>query len=220
MDNTAAVGLVRPIEHGANIEPISATKYIGGHGAAIGGVVVDGGNFRWDNGKFPDFTEPDPAYDGIKYWDAFGNFPGLGNVAYVFNTRVKLLRDTGATLAPFHAWLFIQGLETLPLRIKKHSENALEVAKFLSDHPKVSWVNYPGLPEHPSHKLAQKYFKGGYGALVGFGVKGGKPAGIRTIESLKLFSLLANIGDTKSLVIHPASTTHLQLTLQSRSLQE
>jgi O-acetylhomoserine (thiol)-lyase len=217
VDNTVGVGLVAPIEHGADITVLSATKYIGGHGTSIGGVIVDGGKFNWSTGKFPEFTEPDPSYHGIKYWDTFGNFPGLGNVAFIFKARVQLLRDIGPTLSPFNAFLFIQGLETLPLRQRKHSENALKVAQFLKAHPLVSWVNYPGLVEHPSHKLAEKYFKGNYGGLVGFGIKGGKENGKRLIESVKLFSHLANIGDTKSLIIHPASTTHQQLTAQEQA---
>ena len=211
VDNTVGVGLVRPIDHGADIIVASATKYIGGHGTSIGGVIVDSGNFRWDNGKFPEFTEPDPSYHGLKFWDVFGNFPGLGNVAFILKARVQLLRDIGACLSPFNAFLFLQGLETLPLRQRQHSENALEAARFLKQHPLVSWVTYPGLPEHPSHKLAVKYLKKGYGGLVGFGIKGGLDAGRKFINSVKLFSHLANIGDAKSLVIHPASTTHQQL---------
>ena len=211
VDNTTAVGLVRPIEHGADIVVHSATKYIGGHGNSIGGTIVDSGNFAWNNGKFPEFTEPDPSYHGLRYWEAFGNFPGLGNVALAFKIRVQLLRDTGAALSPFNAWLFLLGLETLHLRVERHSENALAVARFLKDHPKVAWVNYPGLPEHRSHALATKYLSGNYGPIVGFGVKGGEAAGKKFIERLRLFSHLAKIGDSKSLVIHPATTTHQQL---------
>jgi O-acetylhomoserine (thiol)-lyase len=211
VDNTVGVGLVRPIDHGADIIVASATKYIGGHGTSIGGVIVDSGRFKWDNGKFPEFTEPDPSYHGLKFWDVFGNFPGLGNVAFILKARVQLLRDIGACLSPFNAFLFLQGLETLPLRQRQHSENALEAARFLKQHPLVSWVTYPGLPEHPSHKLAVKYLKKGFGGLVGFGIKGGLEAGRKFINSVKLFSHLANIGDAKSLVIHPASTTHQQL---------
>lgn len=211
VDNTTAVGLVRPIEHGADIVVHSATKFIGGHGNSIAGSIVDAGTFAWNNGKFPEFTEPDPSYHGLKYWDTFSNFPGLGNVALVFKIRVQLLRDTGAALSPFNSFLLLQGLETLHLRIERHSENALKVAEYLSNHPKVSWVNYPGLPGHQSHELASKYLTG-YGALVGFGVKGGAQASIKLIDHLKLFSQLANIGDSKSLVIHPATTTHQQLT--------
>ena len=216
VDNTVGVGLVRPIEYGADIITSSATKYIGGHGTSIGGVIVDSGKFNWGNGKFPEFTEPDPSYHGLKFWETFGNFPGLGNIAFITKVRVQLLRDIGAPLSPFNAFLFLQGLETLPLRQRKHSENALAVAKFLKGHPLVSWVNYPGLEEHPSHKLATKYLKGTYGGLVGFGIKGGLEAGKRFIESVKLLSHLANIGDAKSLVIHPASTTHQQLTKEEQ----
>jgi O-acetylhomoserine (thiol)-lyase len=212
IDNTVGVGLVKPIDYGADITVLSATKYIGGHGTSIGGVIVDSGKFDWSNGKFPEFTEPDPGYHGLKYWDTFGNFPGLGNVAFIIKVRVQLLRDLGAPLSPFNAFLFLQGLETLHLRVKRHSENAVKVARFLKEHLLVNWVNYPGLEEHPSHKLAAKYLKGGFGGLVGFGIKGGLEAGKRFINSVKLLSHLANIGDAKSLVIHPASTTHQQLT--------
>jgi O-acetylhomoserine (thiol)-lyase len=212
VDNTVGVGIVAPIEHGADITVISATKYIGGHGSSLGGVIVDGGKFNWNNGKFPEFTEPDPAYHGVKYWDKFGNFPSFGNVAFSFKARLQLLRDIGPTLSPFNAFLFIQGIETLPIRQRKHSENALKVAHFLQLHPLVTWVNYPGLQTHPSHKLAEKYFSGNFGGLVGFGVKGGLEAAKKVIQNVKMFSHLANIGDTKSLIIHPASTTHQQLT--------
>lgn len=212
VDNTTGVGLVRPIDHGADISVLSATKYIGGHGNSIGGIIVDSGKFAWNNGKFPEFTEPDPSYHGLKYWAAFGNFPGLGNVAFTFKIRISLMRDTGAVLSPFNAWLFLIGLETLHLRVPRHSQNALAVAQFLKNHPKVAWVNYTGLPEHPSHRLAQKYLHGGFGPIVSFGVKGGEKASMKFIDALQLFSNLANIGDSKSLVIHPASTTHQQLT--------
>lgn len=216
VDNTVGVGLVRPIDYGADIIVDSATKYIGGHGTSIGGVIVDSGKFKWNNGKFPEFTEPDPSYHGIKYWDTFGNFPGLGNVAFIFKVRVQLLRDLGATLSPFNSFLFLQGLETLPLRQRKHSENALKVATYLKTNPLVNWVNYPGLPDNPNHKIASKYLKDGYGGLIGFGIKGGLETGKKFIESVKLLSHLANIGDAKSLVIHPASTTHQQLTREEQ----
>ena len=212
VDNTVGVGLVRPIDYGADILATSATKFIGGHGTSIGGIIVDAGNFNWGNGKFPDFTEPDPSYHGLKFWDVFANFPGLGNVAFILKTRVQWLRDVGPALSPFNAWLFLQGLETLPLRQLKHSENALAVARFLETHPLVSWVNYPGLETNPHHAVAGKYLKGHFGALLGFGIKGGLEAGRKFINAVKLFSHLANIGDAKSLVIHPASTTHQQLT--------
>jgi O-acetylhomoserine (thiol)-lyase len=216
IDNTVGVGLVRPIDYGADILVASATKYIGGHGTSLGGVITDSGKFAWDNGKFPEFTEPDPSYHGVKFWDAFGNFPSLGNVAFIFKARVQLLRDLGPTVSPFNGWLFLQGLETLPLRQQKHSENALKVAQFLNSHPLVNWVNYPGLPQNPNHKVAVKYLKRGYGGLVGFGIKGGLDAGKKFIENVKLLSHLANIGDAKSLVIHPASTTHQQLTKEEQ----
>ena len=217
VDNTTGVGLVRPIDHGADIVVHSATKYIGGHGNSIGGVIVDSGKFTWNNDKFPEFTEPDPGYHGLKYWDAFGDFPGLGNVAFVFKIRVSLMRDTGAVLSPFNAWLFLLGLETIHLRVPRHSENALAVARYLKNHPKVAWVNYTGLPDHPSHTLAEKYLKGGFGPLVGVGIKGGETASRKFIDSLKLFSNLANIGDSKSLVIHPSTTTHQQLTAEEQA---
>lgn len=212
VDNTVGVGLVKPFEHGADIIVSSATKYIGGHGTSLGGVIVDSGKFRWDNGKFPEFTEPDPSYHGLVYWDALGNVPGMGNVAFILKIRVTLLRDIGAALSPFNAHQFLIGLETLPLRQARHSENALKVARHLEAHPKVRWVNYPGLPNHPSHHLASKYMRGGYGGILGFGIEGGLEAGRKFIDSVKLLSHLANIGDAKSLVIHPASTTHQQLT--------
>jgi len=217
VDNTTGIGLVRPFEHGVDIIVHSATKYIGGHGVSLGGIIVDSGKFAWNNGKFPEFTEPDPGYHGLKYWDTFGNFPGLGNVAFIFKIRVSLLRDTGAIISPFNAWTLILGLETLHLRVPRHSENALAVAKFLKTHPKVAWVTYPGLPDDANHKLAVKYLKGGFGPLVGVGIKGGEKASKKFIDSLKLFSDLANIGDSKSLAIHPASTTHQQLTVEEQA---
>ncbi len=217
VDNTVGIGLVRPIDYGADILTTSATKWIGGHGTSIGGIIVDGGKFDWGNGKFPEFTEPDPSYHGLRFWEAFGNVPGLGNVAFAIKVRVQLLRDIGACLSPFNAFLFLQGLETLPLRQEKHSQNAQKVAKFLKAHPAVAWVNYPGLEEHSSHKLAVKYLRGNFGGLVGFGIKGGLEAGKKFINSVKLFSHLANIGDSKSLVIHPASTTHQQLTKEEQA---
>ncbi|MCK5733503.1 MAG: O-acetylhomoserine aminocarboxypropyltransferase/cysteine synthase [Candidatus Latescibacteria bacterium] len=212
VDNTVGVGLIRPIEHGADILTLSATKFVGCHGTSIGGVIIDSGNFNWGKGKFPEFTEPDPSYHGMKYWEVFGDFPDLGNVAFIIKVRVQWLRDLGPALSPFNSFLFLQGLETLPLRVRKHSENALGVAEYLAQHPLVTWVNYPGLAEHPSHALAKKYLGGRYGALLGFGIKGGLEAGKKFINSVKLLSHLANIGDAKSLVIHPASTTHQQLT--------
>ncbi|MGA3181645.1 MAG: O-acetylhomoserine aminocarboxypropyltransferase/cysteine synthase [Verrucomicrobiota bacterium] len=217
VDNTVGIGLVRPIDYGADILATSATKYIGGHGTSIGGVIVDAGKFQWNNGKFPEFTEPDPSYHGLVYWDALSNVPGLGNVAFILKIRVTLLRDTGAALSPFNAFLFLQGLEDLPLRQKQHSANALEIARWLKTHPLVNWVTYPGLPDDPSYKIASRYLKHGFGGLVGFGIKGGLEAGKRFINSVKLLSHLANIGDAKSLVIHPASTTHQQLTPEEQA---
>ena len=212
VDNTVGIGLVRPFDHGADIIASSATKYIGGHGTSIGGVIVDSGKFKWNNGKFPEFTEPDPSYHGLVYWDALGNVPGMGNVAFILKIRVTLLRDIGAALSPFNAHQFLIGLETLALRQRKHSENALAVARWLKKHPAVSWVTYPGLEDDPSYANASKYLKNGFGGLVGFGIKGGLEAGKKFINSVQLLSHLANIGDSKSLVIHPASTTHQQLT--------
>jgi O-acetylhomoserine (thiol)-lyase len=217
VDNTMGVGLIRPIDYGADILATSATKYIGGHGTSIGGIIVDSGKFQWNNGKFPEFTEPDPSYHGIRYWDALGNMPGMGNVAFIIKVRVTLLRDLGPALSPFNSFLFLQGLETLPLRVRQHSENALAVAKYLKAHPLVSWVTYPGLPDDSSYSNAAKYLKKGFGGMIGFGIKGGLEAGKRFINAVQLLSHLANIGDAKSLVIHPASTTHQQL---SRAEQE
>ncbi|HOE01252.1 MAG TPA: O-acetylhomoserine aminocarboxypropyltransferase/cysteine synthase [Kiritimatiellia bacterium] len=216
VDNTIGVGLVRPFDHGADIIATSATKYIGGHGTSVGGVIVDSGKFRWDNGKFPEFTEPDPSYHGLKYWDALGNVPGMGNVAFILKIRVTLLRDTGAALSPFNAHEFLLGLETLPLRQQRHSENALAVARWLKQHSAVSWVAYPGLADDPGHAVAAKYLKKGFGGMVGFGIKGGLEAGKKFINSVQMLSHLANIGDSKTLVIHPASTTHQQLTAEEQ----
>jgi O-acetylhomoserine (thiol)-lyase len=208
VDNTLATPyLLRPIEYGADIVVHSATKYIGGHGTTIGGAIVDSGKFDWKaSGRFRDLTEPDPSYHGVVYVDA------LGPLAYIIKARVQLLRDIGAALSPFNAWLLLQGLETLGLRIERHSHNALRVAEFLRDHPKVLWVRYPGLPGDPAYARAQRYLPKGAGAILTFGVKGGAEAARGLIDRLTLFSLLANVGDAKSLVIHPASTTHEQLT--------
>lgn len=216
VDNTIGVGLIRPFDFGADIIVTSATKYIGGHGTSIGGVIVDSGKFKWNNGKFPEFTEPDPSYHGIAYWDALGNVPGMGNVAFIVKVRVTLLRDMGAALSPFNAREFVLGLETMPLRQLRHSANALEIARWLQKHPCVSWVNYPGLPDNPNHAVASKYMKSGFGGMVGFGIKGGQVAGRKFIDSVKMLSHVANIGDAKTLVIHPASTTHQQLTAEEQ----
>ena len=217
VDNTVGAGLVSPIEYGADIVVASATKYIGGHGTSIGGVIVDSGRFNWNNGNFPEFTEPDPSYHGLRYWESFGNLPDVGNATFIYKARLQWLRDIGPQLSPFNAFLFLQGLEDLPLRQRRHSENAMKVARYLKAHPLAAWVNYPGLEDSPNHRLASKYLKGNFGGLVGLGVKGGYDAAKRFIESVKLFSHLANIGDAKSLVIHPASTTHQQLASEERT---
>lgn len=210
IDNTVSPVLFRPFDHGTDIIVYSATKFIGGHGTSIGGAIVDSGNFDWTSGRFPEFTEPDPSYNGLVYTEA------LGNLAYIVKARVQLLRDLGPALSPFNSFLFLQGLETLPLRIRKHSDNALEIARRLEEHPDVTWVTYPGLEDHPTSENARKYLPHGFGAIVGFGVKGGSEAGTKFIDNLKLLSHLANIGDAKSLVIHPASTTHRQLSPEER----
>jgi O-acetylhomoserine (thiol)-lyase len=206
VDNTVGVGLVKPFDYGANIVVASATKYIGGHGTSIGGVIIENGSFPFNNGKFPEFTTPDPGYHGLVYWEA------LGSSCLCTKIRISLMRDIGFTVSPFNAREFLLGLETLHLRQARHSENALAVARFLSKHPQVAWVNYPGLETGVTHPVAKKYLKKGFGGIVGFGVKGGYAAAVTCVNQLKLFSLLANIGDAKSLVIHPASTTHQQLT--------
>ncbi|MGG1876185.1 homocysteine synthase [Paenibacillus cisolokensis] len=208
VDNTfPSPYLLRPIEYGADIVVHSATKFIGGHGTSIGGVIVDSGKFDWKaSGRFPGLTEPDPSYHGLVYTEA------LGPIAYIIKARVQLLRDIGASLSPFNAWLLLQGLETLHLRVERHSENALKVAQYLEGHEAVEWVSYAGLPSHPSYALAQKYLPKGQGAILTFGIRGGAEAGRKVIENVKLFSHLANVGDSKSLIIHPASTTHQQLT--------
>ncbi len=206
VDNTFAPLLCRPIEHGADIVIHSATKWIGGHGTSIGGVVVDGGTFDWrGSGRFPDFVDPDPSYHGISYVDA------VGSLAFIIKLRVQGLRDTGAALSPFNAFLFLQGLETLPLRIERHSQNTLAVARWLERDPRITWVSYPGLASHPAHANAQRYLRGGFGGVLTFGIRGGRDAGRALINNVKLFSLLANVGDAKSLIIHPATTTHQQL---------
>ena len=207
VDNTfPSPYLLRPIEHGADIVVHSATKFIGGHGTSIGGVIVDGGTFDWKaSGKFPGLTEPDPSYHGVVYTEA------VGPIAYIIKARVQLMRDLGAPISPFNSWLLLQGLETLHLRVERHSSNALAVAEYLEKHEDVLWVSYAGLPSHTSYELAQKYLPKGQGAILTFGIKGGLEAGRKLIESVKLFSHLANVGDSKSLIIHPASTTHQQL---------
>ena len=219
VDNTAlSPYLNRPFEHGANIVVHSATKHIGGHGTSIGGIVVDGGNFNWGNGKFPGFTEPDMSYHGLPHWEAFKAFAPAGgaNIAFIMKMRLQFLRDVGSCLSPFNSFLLLQGLETLHLRMERHCSNALKVAQYLEAHPKVKWTNYPGLKSSKYHDLAKKYLTNGYGALVGFGLKSGFEGGSRFINSLQLHSHVANIGDARSLAIHPASTTHSQLTAEER----
>ncbi|MDE1886597.1 MAG: O-acetylhomoserine aminocarboxypropyltransferase/cysteine synthase [Gammaproteobacteria bacterium] len=218
VDNTfgAAGYLVRPIEHGADIVVASATKWIGGHGTSIGGVIVDAGKFNWGNGKFPLFTQPSPAYHGLNFWDTFGPQGPFGNIAFIIRARVEGLRDLGPALSPFNSFLFLQGLETLSLRVQRHVDNSLELAQWLEKQPDVAWVNYPGLPQHPSHARARKYLRHGFGAVLSFGIRGGETAGRAFIDSVKLASHLANIGDAKTLVIHPASTTHQQLSAEEQ----
>jgi O-acetylhomoserine (thiol)-lyase len=218
VDNTVSPLIFRPFDHGADIVVYSLTKFVGGHGTSIGGAIVDSGRFDWSTGRFPEFTEPDPSYHGLVFADAFrveGN--GRLNAAYIAKARVQLLRDLGACLSPFNAFLFVQGLETLPLRIRAHCRNALAVAEWLQANPHVAWVNYPLLPGHPDHERAKRYLPHGAGAIVGFGIRGGAEAGKRVIDSVRLFSHLANIGDAKSLIIHPASTTHQQLSPEERA---
>jgi O-acetylhomoserine (thiol)-lyase len=213
VDNTFGAGgyLFRPIDHGANIVVESATKWIGGHGTSLGGVIVDAGNFNWANGKFPQFTEPSEGYHGLKFWEVFGTPGSFGNIAFIMRARVEGLRDFGSTLSPFNAFLLLQGLETLSLRMQRHVDNTLELAKWLSSHPKVNQVDYPGLSTSPYHTLAKKYLKHGFGGVLAFTVKGGKEAADKLVNRVKLISHLANVGDAKSLIIHPASTTHEQL---------
>ena len=214
VDNTFGAGgyTCRPLEHGADIVTASATKWIGGHGTTIGGVIVDGGSFPWNNGKFPQFTEPSPSYHGLKFWETFGPDGVLGaNVAFIIRARVEGLRDIGAAQNPFGAFLLLQGLETLSLRVQRSNDNTLALAQWLNQRDEVSWVSYPGLEDHPYHERAQQYLNNGFGAVLAFGVKGGTDAGQAFVENVELASHLANVGDAKTLVIHPASTTHQQL---------
>ena len=213
VDNTfgAAGYLSRPIDHGADIVVASATKWIGGHGTSIGGVIVDSGNFDWSNGRFPTFTEPSPGYHGLKFAETFGPDGPFGNIAFAIRARVEGLRDIGACLSPFNAFLLLQGVETLSLRVQRHVDNALELATWLSNQPLVEWVNYPGLEDHPDHAAAKRLLTNGFGSVLSFGITGGSKAAERFINSVELASHLANVGDAKTLVIHPASTTHQQL---------
>jgi O-acetylhomoserine/O-acetylserine sulfhydrylase len=214
VDNTFGCGgyLCRPIEHGADIVVESATKWIGGHGTSIGGVIVDSGRFDWGNGKFPIFTEPSPGYHGLNFYEVFGPNSPFGNIAFIIRARVEGLRDLGPCMSPFNAFLLLQGLETLSLRVERQAANALALANWLSEHPKVSWVNYPGLSNHPYHERGKKYLRNGFGCVLNFGIQGGREAGREFINRVQLASHLANVGDAKTLVIHPNSTTHQQLT--------
>ncbi len=220
VDNTFGAGgyLFQPLKHGAHVVVESATKWIGGHGTSIGGVIVDGGNYNWGNGKFPQFTEPSEGYHGLKFWDIFGegNPLGLPNIAYAIRIRVEGLRDFGPSQSPFNSFLLLQGLETLSLRVERHVSNALALAQWLENHPSVEFVWYPGLASSPYHELAKKYLKNGYGGVLQFGIKGGLENGKKFIDSIQLISHLANVGDAKTLAIHPASTTHEQLSEEER----
>jgi O-acetylhomoserine (thiol)-lyase len=215
VDNTFGAGgaIVRPIEHGANVVTASATKWIGGHGTSIGGVIIDGGNFNWGNGRYPLFSEPSPGYHGLNFWEVFGSDGPFGNIAFAIRARVEGLRDFGSSQSPFNSFLLIQGLETLSLRVERHNQNALKLAHYLQQHEDVDWVNFTGLESHPNHSRARKYFtKDHFGSVLTFGVKGGYDSAKNFINNVKLASHLANVGDAKTLVIHPASTTHQQLT--------
>jgi len=218
VDNTfgAAGYLFRPLEHGAHVVVQSATKWIGGHGTTIGGVIVDGGNYNWGNGKFPQFTQPSEGYHGLVFADVFGVNGPFGNIQFIIRARVEGLRDFGSSQSPFNAWLLVQGLETLSLRVQRHVDNALELAKWLENHPQVEKVNYPGLSSSPYHALAKKYLKNGFGAVLSFEIKGDKENASQFIDSLKLVSHLANVGDAKTLIIQPAATTHQQLSDQEQ----
>ena len=213
VDNTFGAGgfIARPIDHGADVVVQSATKWIGGHGTSVGGVIVDAGTFNWGNGKFPLFTEPSPGYHGLKFWDVFGSGGPFGNIAFAIRARVEGLRDLGPSLSPFNAFQLLQGVETLSLRVQRHVDNALALARWLKSHPQVGWVEYNGLEDSPYHALAKKYLRNGFGAVLNFGIKGGATAAQAFIDSVQLASHLANVGDAKTLVIHPSSTTHQQL---------
>lgn len=221
VDNTFGAGgyLCQPIRHGADIVVHSATKWIGGHGTSIGGVIIDSGNFDWGNGNFPIFTEPNPSYHGLKFWEVFGEGGPFGNIAFIIRARVEQLRDIGPAQSPFNSFLFLQGLETLSLRVERHCQNAAKLAQWLKEHPNVEWVWYPGLEDHPNHELAKKYLrKDHFGSMVVFGIKGGYEAGKTFINNVELCSHLANVGDAKTLVIHPSSTTHQQLSDEDQKI--
>lgn len=217
IDNTFAPSLCRPFDFGVDIVVYSCTKWIGGHGTSIGGAIIDSGNFDWSSGRFPEFTKPDPSYHGVVFWDALGNVPEVGNIAFIIKARVQGMRNIGPCPSPLNQFLLLQGVETLPLRVKKHGENALDLAEHLLNHPLVEWVNYLGLEDHPSHATADKYLKGGYGSVLGFGIKGGAEAACKFIDSVKLAKHLANVGDAKTLVINPWTTTHQQLTDEAKT---
>ena len=216
VDNTFAPVLCRPIEHGVDIVVHSCTKWIGGHGTAIGGVLIDSGRFDWRSERFAEFNQPDPSYHGLVYAEAFGDVPGMGNIAYIIKARVQGMRNVGPCPSPFNAFLFLQGLETLPMRIRAQSANALALANWLRDRKEVDWVSYTGLHDHPWHPVARRYLEGGFGAVLGFGIKGGRAAGERFINAVKLASHLANVGDAKTLVLHPASTSHQQMSAEAQ----
>lgn len=218
VDNTFGAGgfLFKPLDHGATVVVESATKWIGGHGTSLGGVIVDSGRFNWGNGKFPVFTEPSDSYHGLVFWDVFGDKGPFGNIAFTLRARVEGLRDWGNTISPFNSFLLIQGLETLSLRVERHVSNALELAQWLESLPEVEYVNYPGLISSPYHELAKKYFKNGFGGVLSFKIKGGAEKADKLINGLKLISHLANVGDAKTLIIHPAATTHEQLTEEAK----
>ncbi len=211
IDNTFAPMICRPFDHGVDIVVYSCTKWIGGHGSTVGGAIVDSGNFNWGQGRHPEFTTADQSYHGLVYWDALGNVPGMGNVAFILKARVEGLRNIGMCQSPLSSFQLIQGLESLPLRLERHAQNAVALAKWLQEQPEVTWVNYTGLEDHPSHEIAKKYLKGSFGSVFGFGIKGGSEAAKKFIDSVKLAYHLANVGDSRTLVIHPASTTHQQL---------
>ena len=218
VDNTfAGAGyLFRPLEHGAHVVVESATKWIGGHGTSIGGVIIDGGNYNWGNGKYPQFTEPSEGYHGLVFWDVFGTNGPFGNIAFIIRARVEGLRDFGPAISPFNSFLLIQGLETLSLRVQRHVDNALQLAKWLENHPQIEKVNYPGLESSPYHQLAKKYLKNGFGGVLSFELKGSKERASKLVDSLKLVSHLANVGDAKTLIIQPSATTHQQLSPQEQ----
>ncbi len=216
LDNTFAPTLIRPIEHGVDVVLYSTTKWLGGHGTSVGGALVDGGKFDWSSGRFPEFTQPDPSYHGVVYWDALKDVPGQGNIAFAVKARVQGMRNIGPAPSPTNSFLILQGIETLPLRMAKHNENALKLAEHLQNHPMVKSVNYTGLPQHPCYATAKKYFNGGFGSVFGFEVDNGRAGAVKFIDNVKLAKHLANVGDAKTLVIHPDTTTHQQLSAEAK----